>query len=644
MKLRRVLVVFAVATVGLTAAAAAQETQDTIRLEDVTVTATRIPVSANALASSITVLQGVDLEAQGIRSVLDALRTVPGLSIVQTGSFGGATSLFLRGGESDYVQVLVDGVPVNSPGGSYNFANLTTTNVERIEVLRGPASVLYGSDATVGVVQIITKRGKGPFRVSAGANAGTYGSVGFDVDVSGATDRTRYSLGIERFFTDGSYDFNNAFDNTVVSGRFDVRPNDATDLSLTLRYRDSEFHFPTNFFGELEDRNAFSLDEATTIGVEAGRFLMDNVEVRVLLASNVVSRGLNDAQDDANDTVMTYASRNIQDLSRQSVDVRTNVYLDNGIVLTAGAQLEQQEERSFYESESEFGPFNGSTDAERSNQAYYAQFLADIEGFSAIAGGRLDHNEEFGTFATYRAAAAYTAAGTKLRTSVGRSFKAPSFFENVPTAFGVGNPDLVPERSFSWEFGLEQRLFDGRLAVGATYFDQTFKDLIQYSFTEFNYENIAEATASGVEVEARVAPSRDVVIGANYTYLDTEVIDAGFDSGDGATFVEGARLLRRPTTTLNVTAMYRGWDRGVISAVVNHVGDRDDRDFATFKPEVLPAYTTVDLALQIELLPRTDLGLTWTLRVENVFGQEYVEVFGFPARGRTIFVGGRVGG
>ncbi len=116
MKLRRVLVIFAVATVGLTAAAAAQETQDTVRLEDITVTATRVPVSANALASSITVLQGVDLEAQGIRSVLDALRTVPGLSIVQTGSFGGATSLFLRGGESDYVQVLVDGVPVNNPG------------------------------------------------------------------------------------------------------------------------------------------------------------------------------------------------------------------------------------------------------------------------------------------------------------------------------------------------------------------------------------------------------------------------------------------------------------------------------------------------------------------------------------------------
>ena len=154
--------------------------------------------------------------------------------------------------------------------------------------------------------------------------------------------------------------------------------------------------------------------------------------------------------------------------------------------------------------------------------------------------------------------------------------------------------------------------------------------------------------SSGVEIEANAIPGADFVIGANYTYLDTEVIDAGFDSGDGATFVEGERLLRRPTSSLSATAMYRGWDRGVFSVVVNYVGDRDDRDFSPVFPDppapvVLPAYTTVDLAAQIELLPRgTETGLMATLRLENVFDKEYVEVFGFPARGRTIFVGGRV--
>ena len=662
MKLRRVLVIFAVAMVGLIAAAAAQETQDTIRLKDVTVTATRVPVSAGALASSITVLLGEELQARGIRNVSDALRTVPGLYVVENGSFGAATSLFLRGGESDYVKVLIDGVAVNQPGGAFNFADLTVTNIERIEILRGPASVLYGSDATVGVVQIFTNRGDGPFRVSAGSRAGLgrysymsndtlvrnqFGSFGFDVAVSGATGRSSYTIALERFGSAGAYDFNNEYDNTVVNGGFRVRPDDATDLALSLRYQDSEFHFPTDGAGNPVDRNAFSINEVTTIGIEAGRFLTDRVEARLILASNVVSGGMNDAQDDENDTQGSF--RSIQDLSRQSVDLRTNVYFDDGIILTAGAQLEQQEERTFNKFESECCSSSGSTDVERSNSAYYAQLLANKAGFSVVVGGRLDDNEAFGTFKTYRVAAAYYLSGTKLRASVGKSFKAPTFFENFATGFVVGNPDLEPERSFSWEVGLERTLFDGRVTVVSTYFDQTFEDLIQFTFSQQpNYVNVAAAEAYGLELEANIVPVADLAITANYTRLETEVIDAGFDSGDGDPFVEGARLLRRPTNTLSATATYRGWDRGVISVVVNHVGDRDDRDFSPVFPDpptpvVLPAYTTVDLAAQIELLPRADLGLTWTLRVENVFDLEYAEVFGFPARGRTIFVGGRVG-
>ncbi|MCH7776302.1 MAG: TonB-dependent receptor, partial [Gemmatimonadetes bacterium] len=398
----------------------------------------------------------------------------------------------------------------------------------------------------------------------------------------------------------------------------------------------------------LVDQNAFSVNEVTTIGVEAGRFLTDRVEARVVLASNVVSGGTNDEQDDENDTQGFFAFRSIQDLSRQSVDLRTNVYFDDGIILTAGAQLEQQEERTFNESESEFGPSNGSTDVERSNRAYYAQLLANMAGFSVVVGGRLDDNEAFGTFKTYRVAAAYGLSGTKLRASVGRSFKAPTFFENFATGFVVGNPDLEPERSFSWEVGLERTLFDGRVTLVGTYFDQTFEDLIQFTFSQQpNYVNVAEAEAYGLELEANIVPVADLAITANYTRLETEVIDAGFDSGDGATFVEGARLLRRPTNTFSAAATYRGWDRGVLSLVLHHVGNRDDRDFGSFPatPVVLPAYTTVDFAAQLDLLPRraAALRLIWTVRVENLFDEAYAGAFGFPNRGRTVFVGGRVG-
>ncbi|MCH7473543.1 MAG: TonB-dependent receptor [Gemmatimonadetes bacterium] len=643
----RKLLVLSIVGSLLSTAVRAQDVADTTRLEDIVVTATRVPISANAVTSSVTVLQGEELRARGVTYVLDALRAVPGLSVVQGGTFGALTSVFIRGGESDYVQVLIDGVPLNQPGGFYNFANLSMANVDRIEVLRGPASVLYGSDAAAGVVQIFTRQGAGPTRASAGVRAGTYGSVGFAADVAGSTERTAYSFAVDRFVTNGIYDFNSDYDNTVVSGRFQVRPDEVTDLALNLRYRDSKFHFPTDATGNIVDQNAFTLDEATTASIDAGRFFTDRIEVRLLLASNVTGGGTNDAQDNAADTLGFYAFRSLQDLSRQSVDVRANVYPQPGLVVTAGAHFEQQEERFFNESESEFGPSNGSTDVERSNRAYYTQFLAETGPLSVVLGGRLDDNEAFGTFATYRAGGSLRWGGTTLRASVGRSFKAPTFFENFATGFVTGNPDLDPERTFSWETGLRGVLLDGRVVVAGTYFSQTFDDLIQFTFAETpNYVNVAEAEASGIEIEVIVEPVADLVVSGNYTYLDTKVVDAGFASGAGATFVEGARLLRRPASTFSGEVSFRGWDRGSFSIVVNRVGDRDDRDFGTFpaEPVVLPTYTTVDLATQVDLLPARMSGtqLTWTLRLENVFDEQYVEVFGFPARRRTVTLGGRV--
>src|SRR5206468_8359662 len=155
--------------------AAAQDAQDTTRLKELVVTATRTPTPPDAVVSSITTISGDDLRARGLHFVQDALREVPGAAVVQVGSFGGVSSLFLRGGESDYVKVLVDGVPVNQSGGAFDWANLTLDNVDRIEVLRGPASVLYGSDAVTGVVQIFTRRGSASSNAFAAVEAGTYG-------------------------------------------------------------------------------------------------------------------------------------------------------------------------------------------------------------------------------------------------------------------------------------------------------------------------------------------------------------------------------------------------------------------------------------------------------------------------------------
>src|SRR5207245_597381 len=232
------------------AALAAQQSRDTIVLDPVVVTATRIPTAASAVPAAVTVISGAELRAQGIHTVFEALADVPGAAVFQTGSFGGQTSLFLRGGQSNYVKVLVDGVPVNQPGGAFDFANLTTDNIERIEVVRGPASVLYGSDAVTGVVQIFTRQGNGAPRADASVRGGTYGTLVWNAEMSGSTAAAGYSFSVSRFPDNGIYAFDNEYRNTVFSGLVHVAPDDRTDATLTLRYDDNGYHFPTNGAGD----------------------------------------------------------------------------------------------------------------------------------------------------------------------------------------------------------------------------------------------------------------------------------------------------------------------------------------------------------------------------------------------------------
>src|SRR2546422_3503064 len=213
-----------------------QQPQDTVVLKPVVVTATRVPVAADLVASAVTVLRGADLVAQGIRTVADALQTVPGAHIVETGSYGGQTSLFVRGGESDYVKVLLDGVPLNDAGGGIDLAHLTTDNIDRIEVVRGPVSVLYGSDAVTGVVQIFTRAGQngGAGRARAGVPGGTYGSAQAALDIEGATGGGGGGGGcprVSRFSADGLYPFNNYYPNSAATARPRYHPPGETRAS-----------------------------------------------------------------------------------------------------------------------------------------------------------------------------------------------------------------------------------------------------------------------------------------------------------------------------------------------------------------------------------------------------------------------------
>ena len=633
---------------------AAQQPSDTVRLAPIVVTATRLATPLGSVASSVTVVGGDELRERGVATVADALRAVPGAEVVETGPFGSATSLFVRGGESDYVRVLVDGVPLNTPGGGVDLATLSTADVDRIEIVRGPASVLYGSDAVTGVVQVFTRSGSGPLRWDAGAAGGTFGARSWDARVSGGGDRAGLSLGWSHFADDGIYAFNNGYRNDVLSGALSLVPDGRTSARLSARYTNDLYHYPTDGSGNVTYHNQWQSGSAVATSLDAGRFLTPALEARMLLGMTESSGRVDQEPNTPADTLGFYAFSSFDRLSRRSADARLNLHAAAGTVLTAGAALETEAERSTSLSLSQYGPSAGSLVVSRWNRAVYVQALAEPRrALSLVAGARLERNQAFGSFATGRAGAAYRLGTAKLHATVGTAFKEPSFFENYATGYVLGNAALKPERSTSWDAGIEQGWGNGALVVSATWFSQRFRNLIQYTSapptpTSPNYYNVAAAEASGLELEARAAVGPSVEVRAQYTYTHTAAQDSGYD---GAAFAQGQRLLRRPTHAGSAGATARVGAGGSASLTAYYVGNRVDEDFATFPATrvVLPAYVRVDLAGVAPLIGGRRSGgaspaVALTLKVENLLDQRYQQVLNFPSRRRAVFVGLRLAG
>ncbi len=623
----------------LVLALASQQPQDTVVLKPVVVTATRVPVAADLVASAVTVLHGADLVARGVRTVADALETVPGVHIVETGSFGGQTSLFMRGGESDYVKVLLDGVPLNQAGGGIDLAHLTTDNVDRIEVVRGPVSVLYGSDAVTGVVQIFTRTGMGRTpQVGAELQAGTYASLDGALDVAGGTTVVGYAARVSRFSSDGLYPYNNQYRNTVVNARMKVRADARTDVSLTYRYGDDLYHFPTDGSGAPVDSNQRAAERGPLLSLVADRVIGSRVNARLSAGLKESRLFFNDEPDSPGEDG-TFWSRDW--VRRATTSGLLTWSAPAGLTVTGGIEYEDERQRGTSQFSASYGTFPDSIRVQRHNTGYFTQALI-ARGHAALTlGGRLDDNSQFGTHTTYRTGLVYRLPGElRLRTSVGTGFKEPTFFENFAHGFVTGNPALDPERSRSWEVGIER----GGIAV--TYFNQRFRDLIEYNPAppagQPNYFNVDGAVAAGVEAEAAAAFSRSMTGSLRYTYLHTRVVESGSPSDPDGLFVPGKPLIRRPAHTIapELVATWGGGIRMTLGAL--WVGKRDDLDFrrpAGQRRVAVQPYTRVNLAVEYGL----ERGrVVVTGRATNLFNDHREDLPGFRVLGRTIFLGVRV--
>ena len=631
--------------------------QDTARIAPVVISATRTEMSRASLPVAVSVITAAELQLRGITTVGEALRDVTSAYVAQSGSQGSQTSLFLRGGESKYVKVLVDGVPANDPGGFYDFASLTTDNVERIEIVRGPVSVIHGADAVTGVVHVITKSGRGSPSSSVAVRAGMaprtaigasdpdgMTTVDLSADVAGSLASSSYSLGIARHQTTGLYELNNHHHNNVLSGRVLFQPMAHTDLRVSLRYTDYRYNYPTSGGGTVRDSNANRSEDRMLLGVELTRRIGATTR-----ASLTLNSALNDGvTDDAMDSP-TGSSSLIQDKTRRrGAELRMTFVPGGTLSGTVGAQIEQQDHRQMLQFQSSFGPFTSNFKAARRNTGAYGELvLQPFERLAATLGARIDDNEAFGTFGTYRAGiSARATRTTRLRFTVGNAFREPTFLENYSSGFSTGNPDLTPERTFSLDGGIDQQLLDGRIDVSLTAFSQRFSNMIDYDPADscgFSYCNVAEATSRGIELEANGRLSGPFRASAGATFLKTEVIDPGFDQTDGGLYRAGEPLVRRPEQKFTGELSYRGSGPFSGSVRATRVGDRHDKDFRPFPfaAVVLPAYTRVDVGAEYVVPVVRTNRTALTLRVENLTDETYENVFNFLAPRRTVALGVR---
>jgi outer membrane cobalamin receptor len=605
--------------------------------ETIVVTATRTDAPADQVGVSVTTFTAEDLARRRTPLVADLLRSSPGVMLVRTGAAGGVTSLFVRGGESNYNKVLLDGIPLNEPGGTFYFSNLTTDNLDRVEIVRGAQSALFGSDAMASVVQLFTKRPDPNGRPHAAftLEAGSYGTVNSSASASGTTGRLDYALGASRISTDNRVP-NSDFENTSLSANVGVMLRDSATLRVIGRGElgrngtpgQTAFGRPDlDAFGERHDGTggvvfdqqvtpAFRQHASYSLAVshqQSTNLILDppytpRFEDRV--ASFPVSDFL---YDDRTNLRRHHAS--------YQADVRLADDASHGNqLLTVVADWDG--ERASLEDRLA----QTTTPASRNNGGVALQHQALWRRVAVTAGGRLEHNASFGNAAVPRGSlvvVAHEAGGaigdTRLHAAAGLGIKEPTLLQSFsPSPFFLGNPHLQPERSRSAEAGIEQRLASDRARIELRWFDNRYRNLISTLTTnpatfEAEYFNIGLTRARGAELSADLAPLPAVRLRAGYTFLDSAVIDS--TSPASAVLKAGQALFRRPRHSGFVEA---SWRRNRLSADLTGVfiGQYVDSDFSSLVPPLLdnPGYTTWDARLSFRLTNssrRSSRSTTW---------------------------------
>jgi vitamin B12 transporter len=605
--------------------------------ENVVVTANAQPLELDRTPASVDLLGRQEIEQRQTVSLPDLLATQTGVSLARTGTIGGLATLFVDGGNSNFAKVLIDGTPVNEPGGTFNFSNLTLDNVDKVEIVHGAESALYGTDAMSGVIQIFSHRGATRVpEVNLFAEGGSFSSARGGAQVSGLLGGFDYSAAGSYFQTSGQ-GVDDAFLNRSSAGNFGYRFSDSNQLRLTVRGNAS--------FAGTPGQTLF----ASTVPFAVDATAYDNLKQ---LSSNLTwsfSTGSHWTHRVSGMESRILDTNAFPDFSFFATDqfnrsgfLEQSTYSFRQGAATAGYQ---------YEVENAFPNSLGGQHARRNNQAGFLDARwQPVTRLTLSAGARAEANSNFGTRVVPRAGVIYALrysqgfwGDTRARLAYGQGIEEPTVFESFSTdPCDPGNPGLRPERSRTLNIGLDQFFSASRFRVSASFFTNEFRDLINQSvgpansscFTgnEMLFFNTDLSRARGVNWSGEAHLNHWLTVKANYSFDDSRVLK----TVPSAPAIEqpGNHLLRRPVNSGNLwlNANYRRLNFNIAGYFS---GRRTDSDFLGLGITRNPGYARFDLATSYNFVR----GFSFYGRVANLFDKQYQEAIGYPALGRDFRLG-----
>jgi vitamin B12 transporter len=625
-------------------------------LPPIVVTATRSPLEISRSGSAITIIDSVEIEKSGATGLADVLRNVPGLVMQGTSAIGSTTNATLRGSTPGQTLVLVDGIRVGDPtgtDGALDLGAVAIVDVERIEVLRGPQSALYGSDAMGGVINIITRKGRIGNHASALIEGGSYGTLHARGTVSGATDNLSYAFGVDLLHSDGFARYvdraqvragtwpaipkSDPTNRVGVSGRISYRLGVGVEIEAGATGNFNRIKIDNTFVlapSNTYDRFNVSRQWSGSAFVRAKADTLDGQLKNTATAfASAIDRatGLTESCPDFDPNFVLPSSNCTSRYrgARYGAEYQGDLKLGRYGLLIFGVHTETETANTSQDYPANYsGPlFQGISARQTTNSVFALHQFSPADNMDVSIGGRIDSVVGGQTFPTWRATWAYRfpGSGTKIRASAGTGAKNPSLFQRFSE---YGNPALSPERNVGYDAGIDQTLFDGRASLSATVFYNKYRDLIDFKFAGCPaanpngcYFNVNRAVTYGLELSAdAILVPDEWKARASYTYMvaKDEMLKTN--------------LLQKPRNKGALSLVYSGIPKLEVEARVTLIGSKFD--FGA-PPVRLAPYARFDMLANYKLSD----GVSIFGRIENIGNAHYQEVFNYAVAGRSLYAG-----